>query len=280
MSGALGRETGASGADHERGREEGATRADREREEGAMGDDPGFARARLEQALGHRFARRELFEAALRHSSFAHELERDGRPATDRPGLADNERLEFLGDAVLGVIVAHALYEAKPAWREGDLSRSLHALVERRSLERLARRIGVGPCLELGRTERQSGGEEKPTILADAMEALIGALYLDGGLEVAARFVRGAFGRALDVDAPRVARDPKTALQEHLMAEVGEFPTYRVVVDNGLEGDEARFTVEVLLQGEALARGVGRSKRVAERRAAETALEARTESAE
>ena len=151
---------------------------------------------------------------------------------------------------------------------------------DRRSLERLARRIGVGPCLELGRTERQSGGEEKPTILADAMEALIGALYLDGGLEVAARFVRGAFGRALDVDAPRVARDPKTALQEHLMAEVGEFPTYRVVVDNGLEGDEARFTVEVLLQGEALARGVGRSKRVAERRAAETALEARTESAE
>ncbi|MAG32617.1 MAG: ribonuclease III [Deltaproteobacteria bacterium] len=235
-------------------------------------DDRQAARARLEEALGHRFARPELLAVALRHSSSAHELRRAGKAADGSAPLGSNERLEFLGDSVLGFVVAHALYRSQPDWQEGDLSRSLHALVEGRSLERLARSLGVGPCLELGRTERQSGGEDKPSILADAMEALIGAIYLDGGLDAATGFILRVFGEALGADAARVERDPKTELQERLMAAEGEFPIYRLVGDSEVEGDPERFTVEVVLARAGLARGIGRTKRAAERRAAAAAL--------
>lgn len=217
----------------------------------------------LEEVLGHRFARRELLVTAVAHGSYAHEHE----------GLESNERLEFLGDSVIGLVVASALYEAKPEWAEGRLTRALHALVEGRALARLARSLGVGPHLRLGRTERQSGGQDKDSILADAMEALVGAMYLDGGLEAVAAFVERVYGDSLTADAAPVERDPKTALQERIMAAVGEFPKYRLVRDSEVEGDDERFEVEVVLQGEALASGIGRTKRAAERRAAETAME-------
>ena len=132
---------------------------------------------RLETALGYRFERRALLEDALRHSSYAHERD-DGL-------LRDNERLEFLGDAVLGLAVAHGFYEAKPDWQEGDLSRGLHALVEGRSLACLARRFDLGSMIRLGRTEETSKGWDKDSILANAMEAIIGAIYLDGGIRPA-----------------------------------------------------------------------------------------------
>ena len=230
----------------------------------------GAALDRLEIALGYRFDRRALLEHALRHSSYAHE--RSTQQADDSE-FEDNERLEFLGDAVLAVVVASALYTAKPDWREGDLTRALHAIVEGRSLEKLARSFEVGSVIQLGRTERHSGGQEKPSILENAMEAIVGAIYLDGGLDAVTAFVERAFAEALATDATPVRRDPKTEFQERVMATAGEFPAYHVVDDSLVEGDENRFTVEVVVQGEALARGVGRTKRAGERRAAARALE-------
>lgn len=218
--------------------------------------------ARLEEILGHRFARPELLATALRHASYAHEA-----------GLAEsNERLEFLGDAVIGLVVAHALYEAHPHWREGELTRALHGVVEARALARLAREIDLGAALALGRTERASDGQEKASILANGMEAVLGALFVDGGLEAVRRFVQSRFARELSQDSAPVARDPKTELQERTMAEVGSFPIYQVVADSGIEGDDRRFTVEVSLAGVPLARATDRTKRAAEREAARTAL--------
>ncbi len=216
----------------------------------------------LEKALGHRFRRRALLENALRHSSYAYEHE----------GARSNERLEFLGDSVLGLCVAHALYAAKPEWAEGELTRALHALVDGRSLARLARSLELGSLLQLGRTERQSGGQEKNSILADAVEAVIGALYLDAGLQAVDAFVARSFGPALAADAAPVPRDPKTELQERVMASESEFPTYRLVRDSEVEGDDERFRVEVRVAGRRLAEGIGRTKRAAERSAAQAAL--------
>jgi ribonuclease-3 len=232
--------------------------------------DRGDALARLEEAVGYRFDRRARLEDALRHSSYTHEHATG--PESEGP-FENNERLEFLGDAVLAVVVAHSLYMAKPDWREGDLTRALHALVEGRSLEKLARSFDVGAVLQLGGTERSSGGREKPTILENAMEAIVGAIYLDGGLAAATAFVERAFGDALTADAPPVRRDPKTEFQERVMASVGEFPAYRVINDSLVEGDENRFTVEVVVQDQALASGSGRTKKAAERLAATEALE-------
>ncbi len=218
--------------------------------------------APLERQLGHRFRDRSLLQLALRHSSWAHEA----------GGLESNERLEFLGDAVIAVVVAHLLFEANPSWREGDLTRGLQQLVDRRALAAMARELGVAEALLLGRTEHQSGGREKESILADAMEAILGALYLDAGLEPVSALVRSVYGEAVREDAPPVAPDPKTRFQESVMARHGEFPCYELVHDSAIEGDNARFTVRARVGGEAWGEGVGRTKRAAERAAAEVAL--------
>ena len=231
----------------------------------ALGELEAASLDAIEAALDHRFGARRLLETALRHSSRAHE----------EGGVESNERLEFLGDAVLEIAVAELLYEAHPSWSEGDLTRGLHQLVDKASLAGLARGLGVGEHLRLGRTERQSSGHEKDSILADAMEALLGAMYLDAGLEPVRRLLLHHFAAAFAPDAPRARRDPKTELQERSMAEGGRLPRYQLVGDSGIDGDENRFTCEVRLDGEAVGRGVGRSKRVAERRAAAEALDAR-----
>lgn len=213
----------------------------------------------LEQALGHRFDDRALLEQALQHASFANE----------RADTESNERLEFLGDAVIGLVTAHLLFETNPGWDEGALTRALHLIVDRRGLSDLARRLGVGAHLRLGATERQSQGHEKDTILADAMEALIGAVYLDAGLAPVRALVLREFADALE--AP-VERDPKTQFQELVMARYGEFPSYALERDSGIEGDPARFTVRAQVKGEPLSTGVGRSKQAAEFEAAARAL--------
>lgn len=228
---------------------------------------------RFENVLGYSFADRSRLEAALRHSSFANERAQGG--AEIAPALESNERLEFLGDAVLALVVGEALFEAKPDWAEGDLTRALHAIVEGRSLTELGRSMGLGDVIVLGKTEEASQGREKPSILEDAMEAVIGAMYLDGGLPVVQLFIRRVFADALAANAVRVERDPKTELQETLMRDVGEFPTYRLTGDTGIEGDEVRFEIEVSSQGEALAKGIGRTKRNAEKVAARAALSSR-----
>jgi ribonuclease-3 len=221
----------------------------------------------LEKALGYTFRDRSLLETAVTHSSWANENE----------GISDNERLEFLGDSVVGVVVAHLLFVAHPTWREGELTRALHNLVDRRGLAGLARRLSLGDYLKLGKTELQSDGRNKQTILADGIEAVLGAMYLDGGVEPVERLAREVFAEALEAAAPRVDLDPKTRFQEWVMARHGVFPNYRTVEDTKVEGHDERFTCEVLVGERSVARGVARSKREAERRAAAIALETRDE---
>jgi ribonuclease-3 len=221
----------------------------------------------LEAALGYEYASRTLLATALTHSSRAHE----------HYGTESNERLEFLGDSVIGLVVAHLLYEAHPEWAEGQLTRALHRLVDRPGLASLARRIDVGPHIRLGRTELSSGGSEKPSILADTMEALIGAMYLDGGLAPVEALARDRFSESLAAEASPVGLDPKTRFQEWVMAEFGSFPAYQLAFDTGVEGDENRFTTEVSVEKHLWASGNGRSKRQAEQNAASAAYTRRDE---
>jgi ribonuclease-3 len=219
--------------------------------------------SQLEESLGYVFRDRTLLETALQHASYAHETK----------GTSSNERLEFLGDSVIGLAVAHLLYDAHPSWAEGNLTRALHTLVDREALAQLARDLEIGRFLRLGRTEQRSGGVAKDGILADAIEAVIGAMFLDGGLDPVTRLAGRVFESAMAVDAPPVERDPKTRFQEWVMAQFGQFPRYDCVGDTEIEGDEERFTVRVLVEGEDWGRGTARSKRRAERGAAERALE-------
>ncbi len=216
--------------------------------------------AALEAALGYVFSNPELAEAALRHASFSHET----------LALPDNERLEFLGDAVLGLVVAQILYRDQPDWSEGALTRARAALVNGANLARCARELGLGALVLLGRTEQRTGGQEKDTILANSFEAVLGAVYLDGGIEPTVALARRALGPAgARGEAPR---DPKTAFQEWAHAHLRTTPIYRTAGDSGIEDDEARFTVEVRVGDATWGAGSGRSKRVAERLAAVQAL--------
>lgn len=218
----------------------------------------------LEARLGYRFVDRSLLETALRHASRANE----------EPQLASNERLEFLGDSVVGLVVAHRLYAAHADWPEGDLTRALHQLVDTRSLARLAEQLVLADALELGRTERQTGGARKQRVLANAMEAVFAAMFLDGGLPAVEPLIASAFAEAFTPGAKRTGRDPKTALQELSTARWGELPRYEHVEDLGIDGHEERFGVEVVVADGQRGRGTGRSKRAAERVAAEMLMAA------
>ncbi len=216
---------------------------------------------RLEAALGHSFADRDLLRLALTHPSVE-------RPA--RPGGGDYDRLEFLGDRVLGVVVADLLFRRYPAAAAGELARRYNALVRRESLARVAESLAFGQALRLSRSERATGGAAKPAILANACEAVIAALYLDGGLEVARRFIV-AHWEAL-VEAPSgVAKDAKTALQEWAQGRGLTAPHYRLVQQDG-PPHEPVFTVAVAVAGQAESLGRGHSKREAEQAAATAAL--------
>jgi ribonuclease-3 len=224
-------------------------------------EDTAPAQRALEAAVGHSFRDPELAERALRHASFAHE----------GAVLPSNERLEFLGDAVLGLVVAEHLYRDHPDWNEGALTRARAALVNRSALAGCARALGLGPLLRLGRTEQLSGGGDKDSILANCFEAVLGAVYLDGGLEPAIALAQRALGSSTPGGPP--PRDPKTAFQEWAHARLQQTPSYRTSEDSGIEDDDARFTVEVRIGDECWGRGPGRTKRAAEREAALRALE-------
>ena len=224
-----------------------------------MSDGDGPA---LEERLGHRFRAPALLENALTHASAARESD----------GTRGNERLEFLGDAVLDVIVSRGLYEAHADWPEGDLSRTRSGLVNTASLAARARALGLPDAVRLGRTEQRSGGREKESILANTLEAVIAAVYLDGGLAAAEAAVRRVFPEAFDPRGEPGVRDPKTRLNEWALGRGGTPPRYLTVGDTGEEGGADRFRVEVHVEGEAVGTGVGASKQVAERAAAEAAL--------
>jgi len=221
------------------------------------------AREALERVLGHSFRDPALLDLALTHPSRSWEED----------GSRGNERLEFLGDAVLDLAVAHALFDAHPDWPEGELTRARSALVSSPALARCARRLGLGQHVRLGRSEQRTGGERKSSVLANALEAVVGAVYLDGGFGAACAAVRRLFGEALEGGAPPVPRDPKTRFQEWAHAGFRVTPVYRAEADSGEVEDPERFTVGVWVGEERWGRGRGRTKREAERAAARDALE-------
>jgi ribonuclease-3 len=214
----------------------------------------------LERVLGYVFDDPSLATLALTHPSLAYEQD----------GSRGNERLEFLGDAVLGLAIAALLYEREPAWTEGDLTRARAAIVNRRALAERARALSLHELVRLGRTEERSQGREKESILANCFEAVVGALYLDGGLDAAMPLVARCFEALLAAGPAR--RDAKTAFQEWAHATQRRTPSYHTVGDTGVEDGDDRFTVEVRVGGEPYGRGVGRTKRAAEAAAAEQGL--------
>jgi len=237
----------------------------------------------LESALGHKFSSPKLLVCALTHRSLAHELaQADGRmPAATQE---DNERLEFLGDAVLGMVVAEALYTAHPEWREGELTRIRSWLVSRQHMAQVAETIDLGKHLRLSHSQERSGLRRRSTVLSNTMEAVMGALFLDGGLEPARAFVRShvmgeaAERLALELRSGAALGNYKSALQERQQAARAGAPVYLVKGESGPDHHK-RFLVEVRIKGQdgergqPLARGMGRTKKLAEQDAARRALE-------
>jgi ribonuclease-3 len=217
----------------------------------------------LQERLGHHFADLALLDRALTHSSRAHE---DGGDA------GDNEPLEFLGDSLLGFIVADLLHRRDPDGKEGLKSRARAQLVSSRSLARRAAEVGVPELLSLGRGEEKTGGRQKAALWADAYEALIAALYLDGGLELAQRFVAAEFARELEAVPDLAAADPKSALQELLQGRGEALPEYVVVAEEG-PSHRRRFRVRCVVGGQPVAEGEGTSKKQAQQDAARRALD-------
>jgi ribonuclease-3 len=219
----------------------------------------------LEKAIEHRFRDPDLLERALTHRSAA---------AVSGEVSAHNEQLEYLGDAVLGMIVSEYLLRAFPRWSEGQLSKSRARLVNASSLYAAARRLGLGEHLRVGRGEEKTGGREKPALLADAFEAVVAAIYLDAGLEAAGEFVTSALLRdAMDAEGQRLERsDYKSALQEFLQARGLPVARYDVVREAGPE-HQKKFWVRVSVSSIASATGEGLTKKEAEQSAAERVWE-------
>jgi len=210
--------------------------------------------------LGHSFREPALLRQALTHRSY---------------GMPHNERLEFVGDAVLNCVVARALYDRFPDIPEGDLSRARASLVNQDTLAKVARRLGLGDAIRLGEGELRSGGDKRASILADALEAVIGAVFLDGGFDAARAVIDAAYDDILqDADPSALAKDPKTRLQEWLQARRIAVPEYVVLATSG-EAHAQRFEVECRIPALGLATaGSGTSRRAGEQAAAAEALRA------
>ena len=219
----------------------------------------------LEAKLGCAFLQPERALEALTHKSFVNENRAEG--------CADNERLEFLGDAVIDLAVSHKLMQLCPDAREGRLSRLRASLVNEEGLARVARQIDLGALLRLGKGEERTGGRDKSSLVADALEAVLAALFLEQGFEGVLVAVDRLFGDLFErARAGTLDADYKTALQEQAQAVLHAPPRYRVVAEDG--PDHAKtFEVEVLIAGEAFGAGEGRNKKDAEQAAAKQALE-------
>jgi ribonuclease-3 len=221
------------------------------------------AALRLCEELGHSFVDTGLLLDALTHRSFKNE----------RPDLTatDNERLEFLGDAVVGLVVASLLYERFPDADEGELTRRRADLVSEKGLSEAAEAIGVGDAIRLGKGEQKSGGRFKPRLLSSALEACVGAIYRDGGANAAFAAARRIFEPRLHTSAPG-HRDAKSRAQEWAQAHLGGTPSYRLIGSEGPDHDR-EFTVALELHDEEVTTGAGRSKIDAEQSAAKAALD-------
>jgi ribonuclease III len=218
----------------------------------------------IERKLGYRFHSTDLLEEALRHSSFVNE-----QPDLD---LRDNERFEFLGDAVLNLIVGHILMRRYPDLKEGDLSRMRANLVNESQLARIARSINLGTFIRLGKGEIQTNGREKNSILADTFEALLAAVYLDGGFKAAFNLIDTNFSPLLEGTSPTADHhDYKSKLQEIVQDKQGAMPKYSVIREEGPD-HEKTFWIELTVF-EVETQGSGKSKKMAEQDAARRALE-------
>ncbi len=212
--------------------------------------------------MGLAFENAGLLRTALVHSSYVNEAPREG--------LESNERLEFLGDAVIGAVVAEELYRDWPDLREGSLTQRRAAVVQGSTLARAASDLSLGECLQMGRGEETAGGRERDSNLANAYEAVVGALFLDRGYAAAREWVLSTLRPYLS--APDREKNPKSALQEALQSRGLPLPEYRIVGESG--DDHARtFTAEVVVNGRTAGTGAGSRKTIAEREAASAALE-------
>lgn len=214
----------------------------------------------FEEIIGYKFKDRSLLQTALTHSSYANEMN----------GKVDyNERLEFLGDSVLGMITAEYLFTHHPEMPEGKLTKTRASMVCEKSLHKFAQSIKLGEFMYLGKGEINTGGRERPSILADAFESVIAAIYLDAGFEEAKKFVLGFISNA-DIEEP-VITDYKTALQEIVQKNPGEYLEYFMVGESGPDHCKT-FIVEVHLNNNVIGTGEGRSKKQAEQMAAKATL--------
>ena len=218
----------------------------------------------LEAAIGYKFKNITLLQNALTHSSYANEQWHDS--------LKSNERLEFLGDSVLGMVVAEHLYKTQPDRPEGDLTRMRADMVCERSLAEIAGKLNLGDHLLLGKGEELSGGRNRPSILADAVESVIAACFLDGGMSPAEDFIRKFVLCNVPVSAMKNI-DHKTALQELVQQKKNQQLAYSLVGESGPDHDK-QFIVELTLNGKVVGKGVGTSKKRAEQDAARVAMEA------
>lgn len=217
----------------------------------------------LEEKLGYKFKNINLLKNALTHSSYANEV---------RKGLSSNERLEFLGDSVLSVIVSDYIYNQFPDMPEGELTKLRASLVCEKSLCAFSRELDIGEFLLLGRGEDKNGGRERDSILADAFEAVLAAIYLDGGMDVARRHVMNFVLRELKHTDDEVFKDYKTTLQEIIQRNPEESVNYILTGEKGPDHDKL-FTVEVHLNSNVIGTGTGKSKKQAEQMAAKQALQ-------
>ena len=219
----------------------------------------------LEKKLNYTFRNQELLREALNHSSYANEHRSQG--------LGSNERLEFLGDSVLGFVTAEYLFARHPDLPEGDLTRIRAALVCEQSLHEVAQKLNLGSYLKLGKGEEAGGGRHRPSILADATEAVFAAVYLDGGLEAARALIhRVLLDKERETDVEERRRDYKTALQELVQRQADQVLTYHMTGEAGPDHDKT-FQAEVQLNGLPIGAGSGHSKKEAEQAAAKAALE-------
>ena len=215
----------------------------------------------LEEQIGYRFQDRKLLEQALCHSSYANERHMDR--------LSNNERLEFLGDAVLELATSEFLFKTYPQMPEGEATRTRASIVCEQTLALCARELGLGKWLRLGKGEELTGGRERDSITSDAMEALLGAIYLDGGFANAKEFV----GKFIlnDIEHKKLFFDSKTILQERIQSTAGETLHYELVKEEGPDHNK-RFTVNACLGSQVIGTGTGRTKKAAEQEAAYYAL--------
>lgn len=222
----------------------------------------------LEDLLGYRFVDRKLLERALTHRSWTHE----NRLGLD--GLLDNESFEFVGDSVLGLAIAEQLFAKHPNLTEGDLTLMKHRLVSAPTLARIASGLSLSEYIRMGRGEEKSGGREKPAIAADALEAVIAAIFFDGGYIEARSFISRVFADEIESVTPKGSLDHKTTLQEVLQANKMSAPTYQLLKTEGPPHDRTFYVEAVWADGRS--EGTGRSLKLAEMDAAATALKAMT----